>query len=75
MFPFSKSSNEFSSSLEATLKLGKDQIVAKSDGGLQITIAARDDEGNETSQEVIYERAYYQLTLEVNHRFFFPQRI
>jgi hypothetical protein len=53
------------SPLEASLRLGKDQIVAKSDGGVQIIIAGRDENGNETSQEVIYERAYYQLAIEV----------
>jgi len=51
--------------LEGSLRLGKDQIVAKSDGGLQIMIARRDENGNETKEEVVYERAYYQLALEV----------
>ena len=51
--------------LEGSLRLGKDQIVAKSDGGLQIMIARRDENGNETTEEVVYERAYYQLALEV----------
>jgi len=54
--------------LEGSLRLGKDQIVAKSDGGLQIMIARRDENGNETKEEVVYERAYYQLALEVTSR-------
>ena len=55
------------SPLEGALRLGKEQIVAKCDGGLQIIVARKDDQGNETSQEVIYDRAYYQLALEVSN--------
>ena len=48
------------------MRLGKETIFAQTDGGLQIIIPRKDDEGNEIDDEVIYERAYYKLALEVN---------
>ena len=48
------------------MKFGKETIFAQTDGGLQIVIPRKDDEGNEIDDEVIYERAYYKLALEVN---------
>ena len=47
------------------MKLGKETIFAQTDGGLQIVIPRKDDKGNEIDDEVIYERAYYKLALEV----------
>ena len=40
-------------------------VFAQTDGGLQIMIPRKDDAGNETEDYVIYERAYYELALEV----------
>jgi hypothetical protein len=47
------------------MRLGKETIFAQTDGGLQIVIPRKDDDGNEINDEVIYERAYYELALEV----------
>lgn len=47
------------------MRFGKETIFAQTDGGLQIVIPRKDDKGNEIDEEVIYERAYYKLALEV----------
>jgi hypothetical protein len=47
------------------MRFGKETIFAQTDGGLQIVIPRKDDKGNEIDDEVIYERAYYKLALEV----------
>lgn len=47
------------------MKLGPDRITAKTDGGLQILIAMKDEQGNELEDEVIWERSFYELALEV----------
>ena len=52
------------SALVGAMRLGKETIFAQTDGGLQIIIPRKDDEGNEIDDEVIYERAYYKLALE-----------
>ena len=51
------------------MTVGKDRVWAKTDGGLQIMIPKRDYNGNETEEQVIYNRAYYKLALEVLHPF------
>ena len=57
--------------LVGAMKLGKETIFAQTDGGLQIVIPRKDDEGNETTDKVIYERAYYALAFEVNETFLY----
>ena len=54
------------------MRLGKETIFAQTDGGLQIVIPRKDDKGNEIDDEVIYERAYYELALEVITDLIFP---
>jgi hypothetical protein len=54
------------------MRLGKETIFAQTDGGLQIVIPRKDDEGNDTTDEVVYERAYYALALEVTQQFDVP---
>ena len=53
------------SALTGSMRLGKERIFAQTDGGLQIVIPRKDEEGKETDEQVIYERAYYELALEV----------
>jgi hypothetical protein len=45
--------------------LGNERVFARTDGGLQIEISRKDSEGNELGQTVTWERAYYELALEV----------
>jgi len=47
------------------MKLGKERVFAQTDGGLQIFIPRKDSDGFETDEKVIFERAYYELALEV----------
>jgi len=47
------------------MKLGKERIFSLTDGGLQIVIPLKDENGLETDTEVIYDRAYYEMGLEV----------
>jgi hypothetical protein len=62
-------SNSIIRALVGAMKLGKETIFAQTDGGLQIVIPRKDDEGNETNDKVIYERAYYALAFEVMNHF------
>jgi hypothetical protein len=57
------------SALIGAMKLGKETIFAQSDGGLQIIVSQKNSEGIETDIPVIYERAYYELALEVYYPF------
>lgn len=53
------------SALIGSMKLGKERIFSLTDGGLQIVIPLKDENGLETDTEVIYDRAYYEMGLEV----------
>jgi hypothetical protein len=57
------------------MRLGKDTVFAQTDGGLQIVIPRKDDDGNELDEEIVYERAYYELALEVTLLFSFVLRV
>jgi hypothetical protein len=51
--------------LIGTMRLGKDTVFAQTDGGLQIFIPRKGDDGNELDEEIVYDRTYYELALEV----------
>src|SRR5437762_13506181 len=55
----------FCRALIGAMRLGKDTVFAQTDGGLQIVIPRKGDDGKELDEEIIYERAYYELALEV----------
>jgi len=57
--------------LVGATRLAAETVFAQTDGGLQIFIPRKDGEGNETDEHVIYDRAYYELALEVLSRCFF----
>jgi hypothetical protein len=57
--------------LIGAMRLGKDTVFAQTDGGLQIVIPRKGDDGNELDDEIVYERAYYELALEVTLFFSF----
>ena len=49
--------------LIGAMRLGKDTVFAQTDGGLQIVIPRKGDDGIELDDEIVYERAYYELAL------------
>jgi hypothetical protein len=55
-----------SSSLVGSMRIGKNIVFAETDGGLQIMIPAKDEEGKETDDPMRYERTYYELALEAS---------
>jgi hypothetical protein len=48
------------------VRVGKDANFAQTNGGMQIFIPGKDEDGNEIDEEAVYERAYFVLALEVS---------